>query len=182
MNAQWADREAGAKMIKTASSQVAMSPPESTAASSRTLMRGGSTKNSLVGSWMETVTFPPPESRVLMSLTTFHDDGTMAANDQGSVTVDFDESTGAVTTTGVGVWAPLGRRKFAYTQHNLFSDLDGNLVGRLKVRGIYTLSRSGDEYSGTSHVDVFDTAGNLLASGTVRNEGERIELELPDRE
>ena len=70
-------------------------------------------------------------------------------------------------------------REFAYTQRNLLSDLSGNLVGFLKVRGIYTLSVSGDEYEGTSFFEVFDANGDLQVSGEVTNVGKRIGVELP---
>ena len=76
-----------------------------------------------------------------------------------------------------------GRRwksaRFAYSQIELISDLSGNLVGYLKVRGIYTVSQSGDEYAGNSFAEIFDTAGNVLFSVDVTNAGQRIQLELP---
>ena len=59
------------------------------------------------------------------------------------------------------------------------SDLSGNLVGYLKVRGIYTVSGSGHEYTGTSVAQIFDTAANLLFEVQVDNEGRRIVIELP---
>jgi len=39
---------------------------------------------------------------------------------------------------------------FVYTSQSLFSDFNGNLVGKLKVTGKYTLSSSGDGYNGYS--------------------------------
>ena len=172
VSAQWVDHETLTRMISgAAGSQVAESPP----AAPRRGTRGVSTKNSLVGSWQETVTFEgdrPP----LKSLITFHDDGTMEANDQGSVTLQPP----SVTTSGVGVWTRLKSRVFAYTQHNLFSDLSGNFVGSLKVRGTYTLIDSGDRYEGTSFFEVFDANGDKQAEGSVTNKGERIDLELQE--
>ena len=61
----------------------------------------------------------------------------------------------------------------------LISDLSGNLVGYLKFRGVYTLSPSGNEYTGTTLADILDTDGNILASVEVANTGERIQVELP---
>ena len=44
------------------------------------------TQKALVGSWRETVTFPPETGRPpLKSLGSFHDDGTMVCSDQGAV-------------------------------------------------------------------------------------------------
>jgi hypothetical protein len=184
VSAQWVDHETLTRMISGgAGSRVAVSSPELPAAASRAGMRGVSTKDSLVGSWLETATFPedfePNPGGVLKSLVAFHDDGTMEANDQGSVNVT-DEM---VTSSGVGVWTQRERRrppKFTYTQFNLFSNLNGKLVGFLKVRGIYTLSNSGNEYKGESFAEVFDTDGKtVLGSVTVINEGQRIAAEDP---
>jgi hypothetical protein len=133
-------------------------------------------KTALVGSWLETVTFPPEFGRPpLKSLVTFHGDGTMVNSDQGGVTVDPP----LVATSGHGAWQHLRHRTFAYVQRELFSDLNGNLTGHLKVRGIYTVSDSGGEYTGTSFAEVFDADGNFLASVEVTNAAERIVVELP---
>ena len=159
-----------------------MSPRESTAASPKSGRHGG---NSLVGSWLETVTFPPETGRPpLKSLVSIHNDGILAANDQGAVVTEPppEGPPPGVTTTGVGVWTRLKNRAFAYTQLNLPSDLSGNLLGYLKVRGKYTLDVCGNEYTGESFFEVFDTAGNQLASGSVTNAAERIPLELPPKE
>ena len=88
--------------------------------------------------------------------------------------------TGTVTSDGVGAWTQTDWRPFVYTEKDLFSDFSGNLTGFLKVRGKYTLSASGDEYSGTSYFEVLATDGEtVLASGNVTNKGERIRVELP---
>jgi hypothetical protein len=78
-----------------------------------------------------------------------------------------------------GVWTHLKERTFAYTGLELISDLSGNLVGYLKARGVYTVSQSGNEYSGTTHVDVLDAEGNVLFSVDVTNTGQRIQVERP---
>jgi hypothetical protein len=133
-------------------------------------------KEALVGTWLETVIFPPEFGRPpLLSLVSFHADGTMVNSDQGGVTIDPP----LVVSAGHGAWRHLRHRTFAYTTRELFSDLSGNLTGHLKVRGIYTVSDSGDEYSGISFAEVFDADGNLLASVEVTNSGQRIEVELP---
>ena len=133
-------------------------------------------QKALVGSWVETVTFPPESGRPpLKSLVSFHADETMVASDQGGVTTDppFAQSSGH------GVWTHLKQRTFAYSVRYLFSDLSGNLQAYLRVRGVYTVSESGNEYNGTSSAEVLDTDGNVLFSIEVTNAGERIQLELP---
>lgn len=134
-------------------------------------------KKALIGSWLETVTFPPETGRPpLKSLGSFHDDGTMVCSDQGAVTTTEPPS---VFTSCHGVWTHLKKRQFAYTSFELISDLSGNLVGYLKVRGIYTVAQSGDEYSGTSFAEILDTDGVVLFSVSVTNAGKRIQVELP---
>jgi hypothetical protein len=186
VSAQWLDRETLNRMVPgTAGSRVAKSPLRSTAAAPRTAMQ---TANSLVGSWLETVTFPPESGRPpQQGLVTFHHDGTLAVYDQGNVTVALVPPdgpptgvTGAVFSAGNGAWTQLNRRMFAYTQLELISDLNGTLIGYLKVRGTYTLE-SKNEYSGESLAQVLDTDNNVLFSVSVENKGERITVEeLPD--
>jgi hypothetical protein len=139
--------------------------------------------NTLAGSWRETVTFPPEVPRPpLKSLSTFHKDGTLTISDHGSVTtVPGPPGTPppSVFTAGHGVWKNLGKRTFAYTQFELISDLSGNFVGHLKVRGLITLSKSGDEWTGNSFAEIFDPDGNLVLSVPVTNVAQRIRLELP---
>lgn len=134
-------------------------------------------KSALVGSWLETVTFPAETGRPpLKSLGTFHDDGTMVCSDQGSVTIGDQPG---VFTSCHGVWTHLSKRLFAYTSVELISDLNGSLVGYLKVRGVYDVSPSGDQYTGTSTAQIVDTDGNVLFAVDVTNEGHRIQIELP---
>ena len=133
-------------------------------------------QNGLVGSWLETVTFPPEAGRPpLKSLVVFHADHTTITSDQGSVTQDPP----TVFSVGAGSWKHLEGRRFAYTILELISDLSGNLVGYLKVRGVYTVAESGNEYSGTSFAQVLDTAGNVLFAVDVTNAGKRIQVDLP---
>ena len=204
VSAQRIDRETLTRMLSGADgSRVAKSPPEPTAAAVRAGMREVSTKDSLVGSWIETATFDPtpslsptaspsaspspsPAPRVITALTTFHDDGTLAAYDQGNVTIDpnppespSEVITGSVFSAGNGVWKQKGPpRTFVYTQRELMSDLSGNLIGFLKVRGTYTLSASGHTYEGRSFAQLF-VGGEEVFSGWVTNAGERILLERP---
>jgi hypothetical protein len=130
----------------------------------------------LVGSWLGTVTFPPEFGRPpLKFVGTFHNDGTLVSNDQGSVTL----APPTAFSTFHGVWTHLERRTFAYTGLELISDLSGNLVGYLKARGVYTVSQSGNEFSGTTHAEVLDAEGNVLFSVDVTNTGQRIHVERP---
>ena len=99
----------------------------------------------------------------------------MVCGDQGAVTTEPP----SVFSSCHGVWTHLEKRTFAYTSFELISDLSGNLVGYLKVRGIYTVSRVRERDSGTSFAEILDTDGNVLFSVDVTNAGQRILLELP---
>ena len=61
----------------------------------------------------------------------------------------------------------------------MLSDLSGNLTGYLKVRGVFSVSQSGNEYTGTSFAELLDADGNVLFSVEVTNTAQRIQLELP---
>jgi len=129
-----------------------------------------------VGSWVETVTFPPEAGRSpIESLVTFHSDGTMTCSDQGAVST----ADGSVFTSCHGVWKGLHGSTLAYTQVELISDLSGNLIGHLKVRGVYTVSASGNEYDGVSFAEIILSDGTVVFSSEVANVGKRIQLELP---
>src|ERR1700730_709226 len=136
-------------------------------------------KKSIVGSWVETVTFYNGRPN-LESLVSFHADGTLMASDQGSVVLPPDQHEG-VSSSGVGAWTQLDWHTYAYTNKELFSDFKGNLTGFLKVSGIYTLDHSGDTYAGYSFFQVYDASNppGLQDSGFVTNKGERISVELP---
>ena len=85
----------------------------------------------------------------------------------------------AVFSACHGVWRRLHGRTFAYTSLELISDLSGNPVGQLKVRGIYEASPSGTDYTGVSFAEVILTDGTVVFSSEVANAGKRIEIELP---
>ena len=156
---------------------VAMSLEPTTAAPGVTASQDGTPNGkALIGSWLETVTFPPEFGRPpLRSLSSYHGDGTMSCTDQGNVTTD----PAMVFSACHGAWTHVHSRTFAYTAFELVSDLSGNLVGLLKFRGTYTVSTSGAEYEGTTVAEILDTDGNVLTSVTVTNKGQRIQVELP---
>jgi hypothetical protein len=133
-------------------------------------------KKALVGSWLGTVTFPPEFNRPpLTYVGSFHDDGTMVSSDQGGVTLDPP----TVFSSFYGVWTHLDQRTFAYTGFEMISDLNGHLVGYLKARGVYTVSRSGNEYTGTTHAEVLNAEGNFMFSVDVTNTADRMHVERP---
>lgn len=140
--------------------------------------QGETDPNAIVGSWLETVTFPAESGRPpLQSLSSYHADHTAACSDQGSVTVNSDMP--GVFSACHGAWKHIEKRKFVATFLELISDLSGNLVGYLRVRTLYTVAQSGDDYTGSSLAEILDTDGNVVFSVTVANSGKRIQAYLP---
>jgi hypothetical protein len=133
-------------------------------------------KKALVGSWVETVTFPPEFGRPpLKSLASFHEDHVFTHTDQAAVTLSPQE----VYSSGRGIWRHVEGRVFEYTSRMLISDLSGNLVGQLKFRGTFTVSESGNEYTGTTVATILDAAGTPLFAVEVANAAERIQFDEP---
>jgi hypothetical protein len=141
-------------------------------------------RKSIVGSWEEVVRFPadapiPPQR----SVTTFHDDGTIIASGQGFVIYNTDLTKAMVESDGIGAWVQLDWRTFGYTNVAVLSDLNGDLVGFFKVRGVYQLNNSGDSYTGHSYYEFLDTdhkpTNTPVPPGWVCNDGVRITFEAP---
>ena len=171
-NGRWSS----AVRIATTALGTALLVATTAVASAQGTNAGGTNHKALVGSWLETVTFPPETGRPpLKSLGSFHEDHTMVCSDQGAVTTEPP----SVFTSCHGAWAHLEKRTFAYTSFELISDLGGSLVGYLKVRGIYTVSQSGNDYAGTSLAQITDVDGIVVFSFEVTNAGKRILVELP---
>jgi hypothetical protein len=131
-----------------------------------------STKKAIIGAWIETVTFsgpgaPPP----LKSLVTFSADGTLMVADQGNV----NTAAGTVFSAGHGSWVAQGEHTFSWTVVELISDLSGNLLGTLKVRGTYTVDETGNTYAGFFKAEVNIFGSTFSIDGT--NEGTRIQVE-----
>jgi hypothetical protein len=140
-------------------------------------------KKSIVGSWEELVRFPlgihfPTQQRAVMS---FHDDGTVVSTGQGSVMLN--PPPGSVESDGLGAWVQLDWRTFGYTNVAVLSDLDGNLTGFFKVRGVYQLDSSGDSYTGHSYYQFLGPQKQDSGpDGWVCNDGVRISVEAPPKD
>jgi len=138
-------------------------------------------KKSIVGSWEELVRFPSgvpiPQQRTVMS---FHDDGTAVSSGQGIVIFNADPKKASVQSDGLGAWAQLDWRTFGYTNVAVLSDLNGNLTGFFRVRGVYQLNSSGDKYTGRSYYQFLGpNHEDTGPDGWVCNDGTRIQVESP---
>jgi len=128
----------------------------------------------IVGSWIETITVtgpgaPPP----FKSLGVYTADGNLVFSDQGGVTLVPPQAFSATA----GSWTYVRERTFAWTAVALISDLSGNHVGTLKVRGESTVDRSGDRYTSRFRAEIFDPNGQLVFAADGTNEGRRVVVE-----
>lgn len=85
-------------------------------------------------------------------------------------------------STAHGTWERTGGHQFTYTFLALLYNPTGHFVGTLKVRETITLDNGGDQYDGTSSIEVFDPFGNVVPAfsscgGT--SHGTRINVEPP---
>ena len=81
-----------------------------------------------------------------------------------------------------GTWERTGGHQFTYTFLSLLYSPTGHFVGTLKVRETLTLDTDGDQYDGTSSIEVFDPFGNVipaLSSCGGLAHGTRINVEPP---
>jgi len=128
----------------------------------------------IVGSWIETITVagpgaPPP----FKSVGVYNADGNLVFSDQGGVTLVPPHAFSAT----VGSWTYVRERTFAWTAIALMSDLSGNHVGTLKVRGESKVDQSGNSYTSRFRAEIFDPNGQLIFAADGTNEGRRIAVE-----
>jgi hypothetical protein len=132
---------------------------------------GVTDKKAIIGSWLETVTFPDPMPP-LKSLSTFGADGSLVVADQGAVTEE------TAFTPGHGSWIHEYGRTFSWTSVEIiYSHTDGSLIGYLKVSGRYTVDGTGNAYTGHFHATILDPDGNIVFTVDGTNAGTRIVVE-----
>ncbi|MBZ5625619.1 MAG: hypothetical protein LAQ69_44035 [Acidobacteriia bacterium] len=59
----------------------------------------------------------------------------------------------------IGTWAQTGTLTYKLTHPALNFDMNGNFIGTVLIREVVELDRSGNKFSGTYTVDVFDLNG-----------------------
>ena len=70
----------------------------------------------------------------------FHDDGTAVSSGQGSVVFNADPRRTQVESDGLGAWVRLDWRTVGRNNVAVLSDLNGDLAGFFRVRGVYQLA------------------------------------------
>ena len=134
---------------------------------------GGGSAPNLEGSW--NVVVGPGSPTEFRTLTTYAAGGGLMAT-APVVPPPFHASTAH------GTWERTGGHQFTYTFLALLYNPTGHFAGTLKVRETITLDNGGDQYDGTSSVEVFDPFGNVVPAfsscgGT--SHGTRINVEPP---
>ena len=141
-------------------------------------------RKSLVGSWVEKFTFldGPRKGEVGTALVNYNSDGTLIGPQGGPITFDRNPAKASITSEGAGSWAQTEWNTFVYTSYALFSDFIGNVVGSLKVKGVYHLDLpSRDGYHGYSFYEILDKDMKPLnprITGFVSNQGTRLSVDL----
>jgi hypothetical protein len=117
------------------------------------------TPPTIVGLWHSVYTFSG--HIVDQSFETYRDDGTEMEVDLGPPVI------GNVCS---GTWEQTGSHTFKLTHPAWTFDESGNLLGMAIIRDVVTLDRSGDKFSGTEAVDLFDINGKFIshAEGLVK--------------
>jgi hypothetical protein len=111
-------------------------------------------------------------------LTSFTSDGIVLNSVQSEVS--STRSVG-VLTPGHGVWAHRGHRQFAITEMAVFYDIQtGEYRAGGKLRGVLTLDKTGDAFSGTVTADLFGPDGSLLVTLVHTLRFTRIKVEPVD--
>jgi hypothetical protein len=153
---------------------------------SRVGMLGEFKKKSLVGSWVETFTFVggPRDRSVGTALVNYNSDGTLIGPQGGPIAFDPDPAKASIISEGAGSWTQTEWNTFVYTSYALFSDFIGNVVGSLKVKGVYHLDLpSRDGYTGHSFYEILDKDLKPVppspgSTGFVTNVGKRLTVDL----
>jgi hypothetical protein len=136
------------------------------------------------GSWVATVTIagagaPPP----FPALRTYADGGGYVESASNS------RNPQALAGTAHGAWVSTpanatevhqtgdGPGSFAVTFLAQRFDVNGNMIGSIKVRESLTLDKTGDAYSGTGKFEILDLQGIAIASGVATVQATRIKVE-----
>ena len=93
----------------------------------------------------------------ISELVTFHAGGTLTSSTTG-----FPQSA---KTPGHGVWSHVSDQTYAYSLKFFRFDATGAYVGWSVARQHALLDSKGDEYTSEGGIEIYNTAGALVASG-----------------
>ena len=87
------------------------------------------------------------------------------------MTTDTDPTHGP----GLGRWRYIGGRHYDSTYRFFRFNPDGTFAGLLRVKRNITLSRGGDNFTGTNTAELFDANDNLIATVCATETAKRVE-------
>jgi hypothetical protein len=87
-----------------------------------------------------------------------------------------DTSIPATDNVCNGTWVKSGGT-YKLKHPSFYFDLSGNLLGTAIIREVITLAKGGDAFQGTSMIDVYDLAGNLVFHGVSTVKATRITVD-----
>ena len=133
-------------------------------------------KVNIEGTWLADVTFT--DGFTLKVLFTFMP---VKDGEEGTLidTNEYQFTPNPICTPDQGVWARTGDRDFAATHKTFCFDQNegGNPAGTAKIRDSIRLNSSGNEFTGTQRVDIYDTAGNLTDTFNATMHAVRMRVE-----
>lgn len=131
----------------------------------------GKGARALEGSWIAQVTFRNCQTgeaiRTFASMNTFMQGGTMQEFGLGSVP--------APRGPGHGVWTHISGRTFSSAFQFFRFNTDGSYAGKVIARRQIEVDDSGNSYTATTSVEIFNAAGTLITTSCATEEATRFE-------
>ena len=129
-------------------------------------------QRSIEGAWRTTVTIRNCQSGA--PITSFQ--GLQTFNEGGTVAETATGVPPSMRTPGHGVWSrEQGWQNYSFAFMYDRFNADGTYAGSQKVKGAVVLEASGDELTVVSSTEIFNPAGQLIASGCSTATATRIE-------
>jgi hypothetical protein len=123
---------------------------------------GEKEERSIEGAWRTTVTIRNCQTDA--PITTFH--GLQTFNKGGTLAETTTGSAPALRTPGHGVWSRIeGAQNYSFAFMYDRFNADGTYAGSQTVRGAATLGAGGDELTVVATTEIFNPAGQLIATG-----------------
>ena len=137
-----------------------------------TAQRNENPDRGIEGTWITTVT--QRNCATGAAIRTFQ--GVLTFNKGGTLVGDSTVVSPALKTPSFGVWRrENGWRDYSFAFMFYRFNPDGSFAGSQKVRQSLVLGESGDDFTTTGTLEVFDDAGNAIASSCATSVGVRFE-------
>lgn len=155
-------------LILVGSTQLFVSAQELKNESSKNSIMHSSNNRSIVGTWQTIVT---PRNCQTGAAVAPAFPGLLTFNEGGTLT-----GTSTAVSSVYGVWERTrGWQSYSFAFISLRYSPTGTFIGTQKVRQTAELGASGDDFTTTGTVEVFDANGSLTATGCTTSTGTRFE-------